>query len=442
MSFSLERGTPPFINLETKDGTLSGSRERLEEPKKIVAVIGAGPAGVALAETLASNNIAVTLFDRNPRVGGTVLTGHTPSQTRTENLREMERVVQSSGLIKFIHSEEIGKDIPFDVLVQAGYAAVVLAIGANKEIMPTVEGVEELRDRGVFEHRKVRRLVVDFHDASVQTSPSVWEAFPLHLMGQQGYEELLQHHGLTYASQEERMRFLISYMDRACIIGSGRASAETAKFLTAWTIHQGLRLLGKDAAPDPVEIMNRIDAKDSETISEVTSSEGYGSRADFSARLAQNTGIHLEGPTILLAKHSNDLGRHAVQVDTTQNTQPLSIKIIKDLNLTALHKNHQGWLSAVSVNERQNPETVRQIHTNVLVPTLGARIEAFPGMPEAQGTIFFAGAAKNGHNHSIHEISQDAAITAMDVILELQETEPNEICTANIRSFEKRLQVE
>jgi glutamate synthase (NADPH/NADH) small chain len=99
---------------------------------KSVAVVGAGPAGLAAADVLIRNGVRPVVFDRYPQVGG-LLTFGIPSfkldksivQTRRELLEEMG--------VEFRLNTEVGKDIGLDRLLE-DFDAVFLAMGAYTNV--------------------------------------------------------------------------------------------------------------------------------------------------------------------------------------------------------------------------------------------------------------------------------------------------------------------
>ena len=92
-----------------------------------VAVVGAGPAGLACADVLARNGVQAVVFDRYPRIGG-LLTFGIPSFKLEKHVVETRyRILQEMG-VEFRLNTEVGKDIPFESLVQE-FDAVFLGMG-------------------------------------------------------------------------------------------------------------------------------------------------------------------------------------------------------------------------------------------------------------------------------------------------------------------------
>jgi ferredoxin len=93
---------------------------------KSVAIIGAGPAGLAAAYYLARNGHAVTAVDRNERAGGTLRT--VPETELPAAVLETE-VAQLRGLgVEFKLGVEFGNQISLEGMLR-GFDAVLLALG-------------------------------------------------------------------------------------------------------------------------------------------------------------------------------------------------------------------------------------------------------------------------------------------------------------------------
>ncbi|OXY80473.1 FAD-dependent oxidoreductase [Oceanimonas doudoroffii] len=97
---------------------------------KKVAVIGAGPAGLACADILARNGVTPVVFDRYPEIGG-LLTFGIPSFKLEKSVMSRRREVFTEMGVEFRLNTEVGKDVSFQSLVD-DYDAVFLAVGTYK----------------------------------------------------------------------------------------------------------------------------------------------------------------------------------------------------------------------------------------------------------------------------------------------------------------------
>ena len=113
---------------------------------KKIAVIGAGPAGMACAYYLAADNYKVTVFDKNALPGGMLRYG-IPAFRLEKDIIDAEIEVLKELGVEFKCGVEIGKDITIQQLRDEGYEAFYLGIGAQKAAPLGIKG-EDLK--GVF----------------------------------------------------------------------------------------------------------------------------------------------------------------------------------------------------------------------------------------------------------------------------------------------------
>jgi len=99
---------------------------------KRVAIIGAGPAGLACADVLARHGVSATVFDRHPEIGG-LLTFGIPAFKLDKSLLARRREIFSAMGIRFELNCEIGKDIALKTLL-AEYDAVFVGVGTYRSM--------------------------------------------------------------------------------------------------------------------------------------------------------------------------------------------------------------------------------------------------------------------------------------------------------------------
>lgn len=97
-----------------------------------VAIVGAGPAGLACADILARNGVQATVFDLHPEIGG-LLTFGIPAFKLDKSLLSRRREIFSAMGIEFRLNCEIGRDIPLAQVV-ADYDAVFIAVGTYRSM--------------------------------------------------------------------------------------------------------------------------------------------------------------------------------------------------------------------------------------------------------------------------------------------------------------------
>ena len=97
---------------------------------KRVAVIGAGPAGLACADVLARNGIQAVVFDRYEQIGGLMQFGIPSFKLEKSIIARRREVLEGMG-VEFRLGVEIGKDLGIEELL-AEYDAVFLGTGAYR----------------------------------------------------------------------------------------------------------------------------------------------------------------------------------------------------------------------------------------------------------------------------------------------------------------------
>lgn len=99
---------------------------------KRVAIIGAGPAGLACADILVRQGVEPVVFDRHPEIGG-LLTFGIPAFKLDKSLMARRREIFSDMGIRFELNCEIGKDITLDRLLEE-YDAVFVGVGTYRSM--------------------------------------------------------------------------------------------------------------------------------------------------------------------------------------------------------------------------------------------------------------------------------------------------------------------
>jgi glutamate synthase (NADPH) small chain len=105
-----------------------------------VAVVGAGPAGLACADILVRNGVAPVVFDRHPRIGGLLTFGIPPFKLDKEVVEKRREIMEGMG-VEFRLSCEIGGDVPFEHLL-GNYDAVFLGMGTYTPVKGGFPGEE------------------------------------------------------------------------------------------------------------------------------------------------------------------------------------------------------------------------------------------------------------------------------------------------------------
>ena len=97
---------------------------------KKVAVVGAGPAGLACAHALSREGVDVTLFEKEEKGGGLMTYGVAAYKVTPKFCNDEVDYILSIGGIDVQYKKELGKDITLEALQQK-YDAVFLGIGVG-----------------------------------------------------------------------------------------------------------------------------------------------------------------------------------------------------------------------------------------------------------------------------------------------------------------------
>ena len=137
-----ERGEPVRIGLlerfvidRCEDVSANGNEQNYDETgKHKVAVIGAGPAGIACAEALSDKGYAVTIVEATEQLGGVMLYGIPNYRLPKSILAEEIDKLNAKG-VRFVKNTQVGEYFTTDELIRReGYDAVFIGTGAD---MPT-----------------------------------------------------------------------------------------------------------------------------------------------------------------------------------------------------------------------------------------------------------------------------------------------------------------
>ncbi|URN98177.1 formate-dependent uric acid utilization protein AegA [Leclercia adecarboxylata] len=99
---------------------------------KKVAIVGAGPAGLACADALIRRGVSVTVFDRHPEIGG-LLTFGIPAFKLDKSLLARRREIFTAMGIHFELNCEVGKDVTLSQLLSE-YDALFVGVGTYRSM--------------------------------------------------------------------------------------------------------------------------------------------------------------------------------------------------------------------------------------------------------------------------------------------------------------------
>jgi glutamate synthase (NADPH/NADH) small chain len=111
-----------------------------EKSGKRVAVVGSGPSGLAAAQQLARAGHAVTVFEKNDRIGGLLRYGIPDFKLGKHRIDRRLKQMQAEG-VEFRTNVEVGITLPVSALLE-NFHAVIMAGGAESPRDLPIEGRE------------------------------------------------------------------------------------------------------------------------------------------------------------------------------------------------------------------------------------------------------------------------------------------------------------
>ena len=123
------------------------------ERSQSIAIIGAGPAGLAAAGRLRSKGYQIEIYDRYDRVGGLLVYGIPGFKLEKHVVARREQLLRDAG-VTFTLNTEVGKDISLQD-IKAKHDAVLIATGVYKsrEIAMDGKGVVQALDYLIASNR-------------------------------------------------------------------------------------------------------------------------------------------------------------------------------------------------------------------------------------------------------------------------------------------------
>ena len=125
-----------------REWSRANRRERLAKTQTgKVAVIGSGPAGLAVAYELSRKGQSVTVYEALPELGGMLRKGIPEYRLPKQVLAKEIAFIRDVG-VEFRTNKRIGKDLLFEDLWKEGYKAIFIGAGAHRSQNLKIEGRE------------------------------------------------------------------------------------------------------------------------------------------------------------------------------------------------------------------------------------------------------------------------------------------------------------
>ncbi len=132
------------LHLSTKNKNLFNKKTTNKKGK--VAIIGAGPSGLAASAELASMGYQVTVFEAFHKAGGVLIYGIPEFRLPKDIVASEIKYLEDLG-IKFVYNTVVGKSITFEDLKKEGYKAIFIGIGAGT---PRFMGIKGTNLNGIY----------------------------------------------------------------------------------------------------------------------------------------------------------------------------------------------------------------------------------------------------------------------------------------------------
>lgn len=120
-------------------------REKAERAQKVseekIAVIGSGPAGLAVAYELSREGYGVTIYEALPEAGGMLRKCIPDYRLSKQVLKKEIQYIKDMG-VEIKTGVKIGQDLSFSNLWREGYKAVFIGVGAHKSQKLKIDGAD------------------------------------------------------------------------------------------------------------------------------------------------------------------------------------------------------------------------------------------------------------------------------------------------------------
>jgi len=134
------RALKRFVTDRIDPSVYKPKRQTSKNGTNKVAIVGSGPAGLTAAHKLSCLGYKVTVFEKDSEAGGMLVSGIPEYRLPRKIIRnEIDNLLQDEN-ITLKTNTALGRDITIDYLLDNGYNAVFLAMGAHKSKLLNIEG--------------------------------------------------------------------------------------------------------------------------------------------------------------------------------------------------------------------------------------------------------------------------------------------------------------
>lgn len=110
----------------------------VKDTGKKVAIVGAGPAGLACADVLIRNGVKPVVYDSHPEIGGLLMFGIPEFKLEKGVIKKRRQILEEMG-VEFILNTKVGDDIGLDKLIEQ-HDAVFMGMGTYTSMTAGIAG--------------------------------------------------------------------------------------------------------------------------------------------------------------------------------------------------------------------------------------------------------------------------------------------------------------
>ena len=110
----------------------------VKDTGKKVAIVGAGPAGLACADVLVRNGVKPVVYDSHPEIGGLLMFGIPEFKLEKSVIKKRRQIFEGMG-VEFVLNTKVGEDVGLDKLIEQ-YDSVFMGMGTYTSMTAGIAG--------------------------------------------------------------------------------------------------------------------------------------------------------------------------------------------------------------------------------------------------------------------------------------------------------------